>query len=72
MMVFVLTMRCVTSHNKPFLRRTHLFPPGMIDSMATLVEEHLGPLRDQLGISFDQLMGLGRVEPQNDYRDVSA
>src|SRR5947207_1934259 len=27
-----------------------------------LVEEHLGPLRDQLGISYEQLMGLGRVE----------
>lgn len=32
-----------------------------------LVEEHLGPLRDQLGISFEQLMGLGRVEPQNEH-----
>jgi starch phosphorylase len=31
-----------------------------------LVEEHLGPLRDQLGISPQQLMGLGRVEPKND------
>ncbi|MBX7074876.1 MAG: alpha-glucan family phosphorylase [Pirellulales bacterium] len=30
-----------------------------------LIEEHLGPLREQLGISYDQLMGLGRVEPQN-------
>jgi starch phosphorylase len=30
-----------------------------------MVEEHLGPLRDALGISYDQLMGLGRVEPQN-------
>ncbi|HWC90609.1 MAG TPA: alpha-glucan family phosphorylase, partial [Pirellulales bacterium] len=30
-----------------------------------LIEEHLGPLRDKLGISFDQLMGLGRVEPHN-------
>jgi len=30
-----------------------------------LIEEHLGPLRDQLRISFDQLMGLGRVEPHN-------
>ncbi len=30
-----------------------------------LVEEHIGPLRDQLGISYDQLLGLGRVEPQN-------
>ena len=31
-----------------------------------LIEEHLGPLRDQLGISYEQLMGLGRVEPQNE------
>jgi len=31
-----------------------------------LVEEHLGPLRDKLGISYEQLMGLGRVEPQNE------
>lgn len=32
-----------------------------------LIEEHLGPLRDQLGISYQQLMGLGRVEPQNEH-----
>ena len=32
-----------------------------------LIEEHLGPLRNALGISFEQLMGLGRVEPQNDH-----
>jgi len=31
-----------------------------------LVEEHLGPLRQKLGISYEQLMGLGRVEPQNE------
>lgn len=30
-----------------------------------MVEEHLGPLRDQLGLSYDQLMSLGRVDPQN-------
>ena len=36
------------------------FEPG-------LVEEHLGPLRDSLGISHEQLMGLGRVEPQNEH-----
>jgi starch phosphorylase len=34
-----------------------------------LIEEHLGPLRDELGVSFEQLMGLGRVEPQNDRED---
>lgn len=32
-----------------------------------LVEEHLGPLRDSLKISYEQLMGLGRVEPQNEH-----
>lgn len=32
-----------------------------------LIEEHLGPLRDKLGISFDQLMGLGRVDPPNQH-----
>lgn len=31
-----------------------------------LIEEHLGPLRDRLGISYEQLMGLGRVEPHNE------
>ena len=30
-----------------------------------LTEEHLGPLRDQLGLDYDGLMGLGRVDPQN-------
>ena len=31
-----------------------------------LVEEHLGPVRDELGITQSQLLGLGRVEPQNE------
>jgi len=30
-----------------------------------LIDEHIGPLRDSLGIDHEQLMGLGRVEPQN-------
>ncbi len=30
-----------------------------------LVEEHLGPLRDQLGLDHEGLMALGRVDPQN-------
>lgn len=41
-------------------------PAGHDRFNGDLIEEHLGPLRDQLGISYDQLMGLGRVEPQND------
>jgi len=31
-----------------------------------LIEEHLGPLRDQLGISHEQLMELGREFGRND------
>ena len=40
-------------------------PAGHDRFPADMVEEHLGPLRDALGISYDQMMGLGRVEPQN-------
>jgi starch phosphorylase len=40
-------------------------PAGHDRFSAELVEEHLGPVRDSLGISYDQLMGLGRVEPNN-------
>lgn len=42
-------------------------PAGHDRFPGALVEEHLGPLRDALGISYEQLMGLGRVEPQNDH-----
>ena len=41
-------------------------PAGHDRFEGALVEEHLGPLRNQLGISYEQLMGLGRVEPQNE------
>lgn len=47
---------------------THTPVPAGHDRFdGSLVEEHLGPLRDQLGISYEQLMGLGRVEPQNEH-----
>ncbi len=46
---------------------THTPVPAGHDRFdANLIEEHLGPLRDELGISPEQLMGLGRVEPQNE------
>ncbi|MFM7108572.1 MAG: alpha-glucan family phosphorylase [Planctomycetaceae bacterium] len=45
---------------------THTPVPAGHDRFdAGLVEEHLGPMRDALGLSHDQLMGLGRVEPHN-------
>ena len=45
---------------------THTPVPAGHDRFdAALIEEHLGPLRDRLGISHDQLMGLGRVDPHN-------
>ncbi len=46
---------------------THTPVPAGHDRFdADLIDEHLGPLRDRLGISYQQLMGLGRVEPQNE------
>ena len=36
-------------------------PAGHDRFSAEMIEEHLGPLRDSLGISHDTLMGLGRV-----------
>lgn len=32
---------------------------------ANLVEEHLGPMREALGLELHDLLGLGRVDPQN-------
>lgn len=40
-------------------------PAGHDRFSADLVEEHLGPLRDALGISQEQLLTLGRVDPDN-------
>jgi glycogen phosphorylase len=34
-----------------------------------LIEEHLGPLREALGLSQDQLLGLGRENPANPQED---
>jgi starch phosphorylase len=45
---------------------THTPVPAGHDRFdSTLMEEHLGPMRDALGISHDHLMSLGRVEPHN-------
>jgi starch phosphorylase len=49
---------------------THTPVPAGHDRFPThLIEEHLGPLRDQLGISLDHLMSLGRVETFNPAED---
>ncbi|HEX7730139.1 MAG TPA: alpha-glucan family phosphorylase [Terracidiphilus sp.] len=40
-------------------------PAGHDRFSAELMEEHLGPLRDQLDISHDNLMGFGRVHPSD-------
>ncbi|MGD9644363.1 MAG: alpha-glucan family phosphorylase [Pirellulales bacterium] len=56
-------LRTVAQHT---VFTTHTPVPAGHDRFdGELVEEHLGPLREALGISYDQLMGLGRVEPQN-------
>ena len=40
-------------------------PAGHDRFHAGLIEEHLGPLREELGLSQDRLMGLGRENPRN-------
>ncbi len=40
-------------------------PAGHDRFSAELIEEHLGPLREELGLSPDSLMGLGREKPSN-------
>lgn len=40
-------------------------PAGHDRFNAALIEEHLGPLRDRLGLSREALMGLGREDPSN-------
>ena len=44
-------------------------PAGHDRFSANLIEEHLGPMRDQLGISHENLMGFGRVHP-TDYQET--
>jgi starch phosphorylase len=64
-MTFDAALRDVAQHT---VFTTHTPVPAGHDRFdKNLIEEHLGPLRDDLGISLDQLMGIGRVEPQNDY-----
>ena len=40
-------------------------PAGHDQFVGELVEEHLGPLADKVGLTFDQVMELGRTNPQN-------
>ncbi len=40
-------------------------PAGHDRFESALIEEHLGPLRDSLGLSHDRLMGLGREDTSN-------
>jgi starch phosphorylase len=42
-------------------------PAGHDRFSADLIEEHLGPLRQEMGISQDSLMGLGRENPSNQH-----
>ena len=64
-MSFDAALRDVAQHT---VFTTHTPVPAGHDRFdRNLIEEHLGPLRNDLGISTEQLMGLGRVEPQNEH-----
>ena len=45
-------------------------PAGHDRFSADLIEEHLGPLREQLGISHENLMGFGREHPTDSAREL--
>jgi glycogen phosphorylase len=46
---------------------THTPVPAGHDRFSSrLIDEHLGPLRDALGVSHEELMGWGRVNPRDD------
>jgi starch phosphorylase len=51
--------RCVFTTHTPVPAGHDRFDQG-------LIEEHLGPLGDSLGLNIQGIMGLGRVDPQND------
>jgi starch phosphorylase len=44
-------------------------PAGHDRFSADLIEEHLGPLRESLGLGPNQLMGWGRVDPANPHEE---
>jgi len=46
-------------------------PAGHDRFGAELIEEHLGPLRERLGLSHESLMGLGRENPTNHQEEFS-
>ena len=50
-------MSCFTTHTP--------VPAGHDRFDSDLLDEHVGPLGDQLGLDHQGLMGLGRVDPQN-------
>lgn len=53
----VIRHTCFTTHTP--------VPAGHDRFSGQLMEKYLGPMRDALGISYDQLMGLGRVNVSN-------
>jgi starch phosphorylase len=44
-------------------------PAGHDRFDASIIEEHLGPLRDQLGLSHEQLIALGQEHPANHHEE---
>src|SRR6267142_961889 len=58
--------QAVSRVSRELVFTTHTPVPAGHDRFdAGLMEEHLGPLRDSLGLSHDRLMALGRENPHN-------
>ena len=62
--------RAVGRVSREVVFTTHTPVPAGHDRFnVDLVEEHLGPLRESLGLSLDALMKLGRENPANQYEE---
>ena len=56
------------AHQTVFTTHTPV-PAGHDRFSADLVDEHLSPLSDSMGMSIDPILALGRVDPDNGYED---
>jgi len=62
--------QAVTRVSREVVFTTHTPVPAGHDRFSpTLIEEHLGPIREQLGLSEHGLMALGREDPNNSGED---
>ena len=64
------TKRCAACRRRSSSRRTRRCRPGTIGFAPHLVEEHLGPLREALGLATERLHGAGAASTRTTARSI--